>query len=965
MNKFTLAPDVYLTRYLFSAKEFNPLEALFPKLPWAKPQLTPTDPLFGQQWHLSGVKGINIQGIWDDYRGNGITIGLMDDGVQYTHPDINDNYNAGLDFDSQTVTGDGAPRTSNDNHGTTTTGAAVGEGNNALGVTGVAFEADATMLRMNFGGTITDPTIADLFQRAETSVDVLNNSWGFTGFLGDDFNGFFAQTGAAIAHAAAFGRGGLGTNIVFASGNSRTSGDNTNYHSFQNSIYTITAGATDINGNVASFSTPGASLLLAAPGVNVVTTDRTGTAGYVSGDYVTASGTSYAAPIVSGAVALMLDANPALGYRDVQEILAYSSKQTGSAAAYTFNDATNWNGGGLHFSNDYGFGLLDTHAAVRLAESWNPGGTAANMDILSSNVQAVNTSIPNNNITGISRSINLGSNLTIDRVEVDLNIAHTAIGDLRVTLTAPDGTTSVLFDRPGFTGGSFSGSSQDNVNFTLSSNAFWGEHGNGDWTLNVSDRKDSLGGTGVWQNWAIHLYGDTNSADDTYVYTDEFGGFGSVSSRKTLTDSSGVDMLNLAAVTSAVSLNLNSGSSSGIAGNTLTLAAATLIENAWTGDGNDTATGNEVSNIIHTGRGNDTASGAAGDDSLHGGAGINTAQYSGDFSDYQIDVIDTRTITVQDTVAGNGDEGTDWLQDFTDFFFGAAHYLFDGTSFSEYTNQAPNAVNDSANAAHNTAVNINVLANDSDPENDSLSIESIVSDPAHGTLLINPNQTITYTPGAGWSGEDSFIYRLSDGQGNTDEATVTVITAAAPPPPPPVGQTINGTKNADSLTGGLGNDTINADRGNDTVHGGGGNDRIDGNRDRDWLYGDAGNDTIVSSYGGDTIIGGTGADDLSGRTGEREVFIYANANEGGDLIRGFRRGEDVLDFRPLFDSLGYSGNNPVTDGYLTLNYNASTRLLTIFLDADAGGVDAATLLLAIDRPIGFTTLTAGTDYLVQ
>src|SRR5207244_839354 len=105
-------------------------------------------------------------------------------------------------------------------------------------------------------------------------------------------------------------------------------GDNVNEHNFQNSIYTIAVAATDVNGKVASFSTPGAALLVSAPGVGIVTDDRAGNLGFVSGDYVSISGTSFAAPEVTGVIALMLEANPNLGYRDIQQILAYSSHQT-------------------------------------------------------------------------------------------------------------------------------------------------------------------------------------------------------------------------------------------------------------------------------------------------------------------------------------------------------------------------------------------------------------------------------------------------------------------------------------------------------------------------------------------------------------------------------------------------------------------------------------------------------------
>uniref|UniRef100_UPI002B41143D S8 family serine peptidase n=1 Tax=Photorhabdus africana TaxID=3097554 RepID=UPI002B41143D len=88
-------------------------------------------------------------------------------------------------------------------------------------------------------------------------------------------------------------------------------------------------------------------------------------------DYTSMQGTSFAAPIISGVVALMLEANPNLGYRDVQQILALSARKINDpSTAWSDNSSHSWNGGGMHTSNDYGFGQIDARAAVRLAESW-------------------------------------------------------------------------------------------------------------------------------------------------------------------------------------------------------------------------------------------------------------------------------------------------------------------------------------------------------------------------------------------------------------------------------------------------------------------------------------------------------------------------------------------------------------------------------------------------------------------
>ena len=287
----------------------------------------------------------------------------------------------------------------------------------------------------------------------------------------------FAASANAIENAVATGRGGLGTIITFSSGNSRQEGDNVNYHSFGNSQHTIAVGAISITGSIASFSTPGAAVLVSAPGVGIYTTDRLGSAGYSGGDYTSISGTSFSSPAVAAVTALILEANPDLGYRDVQEILAYSSRNpTASNSGWQTNGANNWNGGGLLVSDDYGFGLVDAYAAVRLAETWTEQSTFSNL-ISTSASTSPNFAINDLSTTSSSVSISNSNGLEIDHVEVELHLDHTYIGDLTVILTSPDGTDSVLVNRPGKTSPVSYGSNQDNIVFTLTSTNHWGETG--------------------------------------------------------------------------------------------------------------------------------------------------------------------------------------------------------------------------------------------------------------------------------------------------------------------------------------------------------------------------------------------------------------------------------------------------------------------------------------------------------
>ncbi len=158
---------------------------------------------------------------------------------------------------------------------------------------------------------------------------------------------------------------------------------------------------------------------MSAFGQNLATLDRVGANGISAGDFSsTYSDDDAAAALVSGVVALMLDANDQLGWRDVQTILAYGARHVGTDVGLGFNPSSgfnensawffngallNWNGGGLHYSSDYGFGLVDALASVRLAETWFLGvgvtgaqtsanETAITTDLLTSSVALDNAS---------------------------------------------------------------------------------------------------------------------------------------------------------------------------------------------------------------------------------------------------------------------------------------------------------------------------------------------------------------------------------------------------------------------------------------------------------------------------------------------------------------------------------------------------------------------------------------------
>ncbi len=604
------------------------------------------DPLFSNQWHLfksgSAQVDINLSNVWEDYTGEGVVVGVIEGAVQWTHPDLIGNYDSSLDFsgtnNSADVSASGAS-----SHATAVAGL-IGADDNGEGVVGVAYDSTLVSYQADFTGSfytafdrIMDVVVdGDSAFGIDRGADIINNSWAFTTPYSGNFNSGFSQLrdmGQALDEAAALGRDGLGTVMLWAAGNDRNDGSGqwANGSNVTNSPHTIAVAAVDAEGDVSSYSNPGANLLISAPsngGSLAIATTTTGN-GYTLGF----GGTSAATPIASGVTALMLEANPDLGYRDVQEILAYSARhaplrdvsQADNEVAWTLNAADNWNGGGLLHSNDFGFGLIDAHAAVRLAESWDKQQVHGDRELASGSYQQSSVSFDFGSPT-VAAPIDVSAGFTVEHAEVTLSLGHARSDHLLVELIAPSGTRSVLMDGNGGSN-AFPGSS-----FTLSSTAFWGEDSEGSWKIEITDTVS--GTSGNFSGWTLTLYGkDTaDSLADVYVFTDEYSDFApDDAGRLSVTDKDGgIDTVNASPVTTDSLIDLGGGTSS-IDGVDLTIDPS--IENAIGGDGNDTLLGNESDNSLTGGRGDDVLfafggnnylDGGAGNDELQGGSGSDT-----------------------------------------------------------------------------------------------------------------------------------------------------------------------------------------------------------------------------------------------------------------------------------------------------------------------------------------------------
>lgn len=475
----------------------------------------PNDPFFGLQWYLNntgqngGLRGIDtgVLSIWGTFggagiRGYGVVIGIVDDGVQFTHPDLRANYDTTLDYDwNDNSPFDPSPSQRNqDFHGTSVAGVAAARGHNKLGVSGVAPNARLTGLRL-IASYVDDATEAEAFLYQPDRIAIKNNSWG------PDDDGYTMEAPGPIAaqaliDATTSGRNGLGTIFVWAAGNGREETDNSNYDGYANSIYTIAVTAINNRGKETYYAEGGANIIVGAPSDDyansgIVTTDLTGQNGFnyngargelSDRNYTkTFGGTSSATPVVSGVVALMLQANPNLGWRDVQEILIGSATKNFPASPHWIT-----NGAGFHFNKEFGAGLVNATRAVQFTRNW----TNLAPQTRQSQTNPGTAPIPDGS-GAVIRTFNFPTTQRVEHVTVKLQITHPHRGQLRITLTSPSGTISELAEKHG--------DSYSDIDWTYMTVRNWGENSDGTWILKIEDL--TTGKIGRFESAEMTLFG--------------------------------------------------------------------------------------------------------------------------------------------------------------------------------------------------------------------------------------------------------------------------------------------------------------------------------------------------------------------------------------------------------------------------------------------------------------------------
>ncbi|KAM6984828.1 proprotein convertase subtilisin/kexin type 5 [Aplochiton taeniatus] len=472
------------------------------------------DPQWGNLWYIHCGAGspscpshMNIEGAWSrGHTGKGVVVSILDDGLDREHPDLRPNYDPSASYDVIGNDPDPSPRQGSspaNDHGTRCAGIIAAAGNNSECSVGIAFNARIGGIRM-LDGDVTDMVEAQSLGFRQQHIDIYSASWGPED-NGRTLEGPGPLARLALENGIRIGRHGRGSVFVWASGNGGRSGDHCSCDGYASSVYTISISSATQAGGRPAYLEQCSSTLATAYGDGGVESSKMVTLGLKRSCNKEHLGTSVSAPMAAGVIALALDANPLLTWRDVQHLIVRTSQAD-------HLDAPDWltNGAGYKVSHLYGFGLLDAESLVTEAQKWRQV-PPQHVCKEGAPTQHSRTIRPGAVLSSVYESSGCSDQprrrvVYVEHVTVLVTMGHGRRGDLALTLTSPWGTASqLLANRPhdhsteGFSGWEFM------------TTHCWGERAAGKWRLDIldtpSEGRSSSAGPGELKGWWLVLRG--------------------------------------------------------------------------------------------------------------------------------------------------------------------------------------------------------------------------------------------------------------------------------------------------------------------------------------------------------------------------------------------------------------------------------------------------------------------------
>ncbi|XP_060580578.1 neuroendocrine convertase 2-like, partial [Ruditapes philippinarum] len=502
-----------------------------------------------ERWLLKPIKienkkqcwpyyGMDIQEAWSlGYTGLGVNVAIVDIGVDVDHPDLKRNIDLNLSYSfvdknysfvSPDRFRDYMETEEVTSHGTMAAGLIGAEFGNLICSAGVAFNGKLAALKVfqinkhyislaikeGFPFSIVNVPSALEYKRQD--IDIYSCSFN----LHNKYKSATPEMKTALQEGVLKGRGGKGSIFVFSAGNKKGPVYDCNMEALANSIYTITISSVGKDGSIPSYAIPCATTLASTYGEfntlrgpkTLETTSHDGMCDYFKG-------TSASTTLASGIIALTLQANPKLTWRDVQHIIVLSSsherlEHTGRVGRLMKNAA------GLQYTSFFGFGLMNATAMALLAEKWSTVPPQIQTTVYETKREnrllhqdAIAVTVQVGPCEKSEQSVTF-----LEHVQVELKYDKQFEALLDILLCSPSNSCSLLLNRKAYDGkhdyktNSYHGKRYWNY----TSVHFWGENPTGHWVLIVHKSNHLDHELFKLQRVALTLYGTSHNPSERF-----------------------------------------------------------------------------------------------------------------------------------------------------------------------------------------------------------------------------------------------------------------------------------------------------------------------------------------------------------------------------------------------------------------------------------------------------------------